>query len=62
MLYGFKVGRKVRGEEGYWGEKGGKGGSCDKSGKYAGEGEKYAAELQNQQWQRIMKNLARFTP
>lgn len=62
MLYAFKLGRKLRGEEPYCPEKGGKGGSSDKSAKYASEAQKYAADLQNQQWQTIMKNLAPFTP
>ncbi|EFZ3980494.1 DNA transfer protein, partial [Escherichia coli] len=62
MLYAFKLGRKLRGEEPYCPEKGGKGGSSDKSAKYAAEAQKYAADLQNQQWQTIMKNLAPFTP
>ena len=61
MLYAFKLGRKLRGEEPWCPEKGGKGGS-DKSAKYAAEAQKYAADLQNQQWQTIMKNLAPFTP
>ncbi|EIO2258733.1 DNA transfer protein, partial [Escherichia coli] len=62
MLYAFKLGRKLRGEEPYCPEKGGKGGSSDKSAKYAAEAQKYAADLQNKQWQTIMKNLAPFTP
>ncbi len=62
MLYAFKLGRKLRGEEPWCPEKGGKGGSSDKSAKYAAEAQKYAADLQNQQWQTIMKNLAPFTP
>ena len=37
MLYAFKLGRKLRGEEPYCPEKGGKGGSSDKSAKYAAE-------------------------
>ncbi|MDN1897414.1 DNA transfer protein, partial [Escherichia coli] len=44
MLYAFKLGRKLRGEEPYCPEKGGKGGS-DKSAKYAAEAQKYAADL-----------------
>ncbi len=60
MLYAFKLGRKLRGEEPWCPEKGGKGGSSDKSAKYAAEAQKYAADLQNQQWQTIMKNLAPF--
>lgn len=59
MLYAFKLGRKLRGEEPYCPEKGGKGGSSDKSAKYAAEAQKYAADLQNQQWQTIMKTLLR---
>lgn len=65
MLYAFKLGRKLRGEEPWCPEKGGKGGksgSSDKSAKYAAEAQKYAADLQNKQWQTIMKNLAPFTP
>ena len=62
MLYAFKLGRKLRGEEPWCHEKGGKGGSSDKSAKYAAEAQKYNADLQNQQWQTIMKNLAPFTP
>ncbi|EFH1107058.1 TPA: DNA transfer protein, partial [Escherichia coli] len=42
MLYAFKLGRKLRGEEPYCPEKGGKGGSSDKSAKYAAEAQKYA--------------------
>lgn len=61
MLYAFKLGRKLRGEEPYCPEKGGKGGS-DKSAKYAAEAQKYAADLQNQQFNTIMNNLKPFTP
>lgn len=56
MLYAFKLGRKLRGEEPYCPEKGGKGGA-DKSAKYAAEAQKYAADLQNQQFNTIMNNL-----
>lgn len=65
MLYTFKLGRKLRGEEPYCPEKGGKGGksgSSDKSAKYAAEAQKYAADLQNQQFNTIMNNLKPFTP
>ncbi|HFW6822449.1 TPA: DNA transfer protein [Escherichia coli] len=55
MLYAFKLGRKLRGEEPWCPEKGGKGGSSDKSAKYA-------ADLQNQQFNTIMNNLKPFTP
>ncbi|HCP1642141.1 DNA transfer protein [Escherichia coli] len=62
MLYAFKLGRKLRGEEPYCPEKGGKGGSSDKSAKYAAESQKYAADLQNKQFNTIMNNLKPFTP
>ena len=62
MLYAFKLGRKLRGEEPWCPEKGGKGGSSDKSAKYAAEAQKYAADLQNQQFNTIMNNLKPFTP
>ncbi|HCO7992614.1 TPA: DNA transfer protein, partial [Escherichia coli] len=62
MLYAFKLGRKLLGEEPYCPEKGGKGGSSDKSAKYAAEAQKYAADLQNQQFNTIMNNLKPFTP
>ncbi|MDD8848982.1 DNA transfer protein [Escherichia coli] len=62
MLYAFKLGRKLRGEEPYCPEKGGKGGSSDKSAKYAAEAQKHAADLQNQQFNTIMNNLKPFTP
>ncbi len=58
MLYAFKLGRKLLGEEPWCPEKGGKGGKSGSSDKSA----KYAADLQNKQWQTIMKNLAPFTP
>ncbi|EGS6368735.1 DNA transfer protein, partial [Salmonella enterica] len=61
MLYAFTLGRKLRGEEPYYPEKGGKGGA-DKSAKYAAEAQKYAADLQNQQFNTIMNNLKPFTP
>ncbi|EEK8465007.1 DNA transfer protein [Salmonella enterica] len=62
MLYAFKLGRELRGEEPFCLEKGGKGGSSDKSAKYAAEAQKYAADLQNQQFNTIMNNLKPFTP
>ncbi|ECY3918112.1 DNA transfer protein [Salmonella enterica subsp. enterica] len=42
--------------------KGGKGGSSDGGTKAAAEAQKYAADLQNQQFNTIMNNLAPFTP
>ena len=62
MLYAFAFGQKTARRGTHCPEKGGKGGSSDKSAKYAAEAQKYAADLQNQQWQTIMKNLAPFTP
>lgn len=61
MLYAFTLGRKLRGEEPLFPGKGGKGGA-DKSAKYAAEAQKYAADLQNQQFNTIMNNLKPFTP
>ncbi|EJQ6148301.1 DNA transfer protein [Escherichia albertii] len=58
MLYAFKLGRKLRGEEPFCPEKGGK---ADKSAKYAAEAQKYTADLQHQQWQTVMNNLQPFT-
>ncbi|MES1769417.1 DNA transfer protein [Escherichia coli] len=60
MLYVFKLGRKLRGEE-PWCPEGG-GGKADKSAKYAAEAQKYTADLQHQQWQMVMNNLKPFTP
>ncbi|ENF4635177.1 DNA transfer protein [Salmonella enterica] len=62
MLYAFKLGRKLRGEEPYYPEKGGKGGSSSSGAKEAAEAQKYAADLQNQQFNTIMNNLKPFTP
>ena len=42
--------------------KGGKGGSSDGGAKAAAEAQKYQADLQNQQFNTIMNNLAPFTP
>lgn len=59
----FALGRKLRGEEPLFPEGGGgKGGSKDNGSKAAAEATKYSADLQNQQFERIMGNLAPFTP
>nr|EGO0138581.1 DNA transfer protein [Salmonella enterica] len=62
MLYAFTLGRKLRGEEPLYPEKGGKGGSSSSGAKEAAEATKYAADLQNQQFNTIMNNLKPFTP
>jgi hypothetical protein len=61
MLYAFKLGRKLRGEEPFCPEGGGgKGG--DKGAKEAAKAQKYAADLQHKQFNTIMDNLKPFTP
>ncbi|QVP48841.1 DNA transfer protein [Salmonella enterica subsp. salamae] len=62
MLYAFTLGRKLRGEEPYYPEKGGKGGSSSSGAKEAARATQYAADLQNQQFNTIMNNLKPFTP
>ncbi|EKS2355536.1 DNA transfer protein [Salmonella enterica] len=62
MLYAFTLGRKLRGEEPYYPEKGGKGGSSSSGAKEAAKATQYAADLQNQQFNTIMNNLKPFTP
>lgn len=57
----FALGRKLRGEEPMFPEGGGgKGG--DGGAKAAANAQQYAADLQNQQFNQIMNNLAPFTP
>ncbi|HFZ8784254.1 TPA: DNA transfer protein [Salmonella enterica subsp. enterica serovar Mgulani] len=58
MLYAFTLGRKLRGEEPYYPEKGGKGGSSSSGAKEAARATQYAADLQNQQFNRVMEQLA----
>ncbi|HAK8644101.1 TPA: DNA transfer protein [Salmonella enterica] len=58
----FALGRKLRGEEPLWPEKGGKGGSSSSGQKEAAQATKYAADLQNEQFNTIMNNLKPFTP
>jgi len=54
----FALGRKLRGEEPLWPEKGGKGGSSSSGQKEAAQATQYAADLQNQQFNRVMEQLA----
>lgn len=58
--YIFKLARKIAGEEPMFPEKGGKGGGDNGAGAQA-EAMKYSADLQNDQFNRIMANLAPFT-
>ncbi|SPX91977.1 Uncharacterised protein [Morganella morganii] len=58
--YIFKLARKIAGEEPLFPEKGGKGGGDNGAGAQA-EAMKYSADLQNDQLNRIMANLAPFT-
>ncbi|EIT8471428.1 DNA transfer protein, partial [Salmonella enterica subsp. enterica serovar Cotham] len=55
MLYAFTLGRKLRGEEPLYPEKGGKGGSSSSGAKEAAKATQYAADLQNQQFNRVME-------
>lgn len=57
----FALGRKLHGEEPLFPEKGGKGGGGGGGGDQAAA-TKYAADLQNQQFERVMNGLAPFTP
>ncbi|MEQ4673665.1 DNA transfer protein [Providencia vermicola] len=61
--YVFKLARKLAGEEPAFYEGGGKGGGGggDSSAAQA-QATKYAADLQNQQFERVMNGLAPFTP
>ncbi|EOT0570481.1 DNA transfer protein [Morganella morganii] len=59
--YIFKLARKIAGEEPLFPEKGGKGGGGGGGGEQAAA-MKYSADLQNEQFNRIMENLAPFTP
>ena len=61
MLYAFKLGRKLRGEEPYCPEKAGKVAVLIKA-QSMQQKLKYAADLQNQQFNTIMNNLKPFTP
>ena len=57
----FALGRKLRGEEPLYPEKGGKGGGSSGSGAQADVINR-ATDLQREQWQTTMNNLAPFTP
>ncbi|HHN8306292.1 DNA transfer protein [Morganella morganii] len=59
--YIFKLARKIAGEEPLFPEKGGKGGGGDNGAGAQAEAMKYSADLQNDQFNRIMANLAPFT-
>ncbi len=59
--YIFKLARKIAGEDPLFPEKGGKGGGGGGGGEQAAA-MKYSADLQNEQFNRIMENLAPFTP
>ncbi|HID7484675.1 TPA: DNA transfer protein [Morganella morganii] len=59
--YIFKLARKIAGEEPMFPEKGGKGGGGDNGAGAQAEAMKYSADLQNDQFNRIMANLAPFT-
>lgn len=60
MLYAFTLGRKLRGEEPWFPEKGGKGG--DNGAGAQADAMNRATALQREQWQTVMNNLAPFTP
>ncbi|QZN94110.1 DNA transfer protein [Symbiopectobacterium purcellii] len=61
MLYAFTLGRKLRGEEPFCLEKGGKGGGNSGADAQAAATAQ-ATALQREQWQTVMNNLAPFTP
>lgn len=61
MFYAFKLGRKLLGEEPLCPEKGGKGGGDNGAGAQA-DAINRATDLQRDQWNTIMQNLAPFTP
>lgn len=61
MHYAMKLGRQLRGEEPLYPEKGGKGGGGGGSDAQAKALNK-STELQREQWQTVMNNLAPFTP
>ncbi|MGJ7308074.1 DNA transfer protein [Morganella morganii] len=59
--YIFKLARKIAGEEPLFPEKGGKGGGDNGAGAQA-DAMRHSADLQDAQFNRIMTNLAPFTP
>ncbi|MBX6951322.1 DNA transfer protein [Providencia rettgeri] len=58
----FALGRKLRGEEPLFPEKGGKGGGGSNGAGEQAAAMKYAADLQKEQVDRVMNGLAPFTP
>lgn len=62
MFNAFTLGRKLRREEPLWPAKGGGKGGSKKAATAAADATKYSADLQNDQFNRIMDNLAPFTP
>lgn len=61
MFYAFRLGRKLSGEEPLFYQKGGKGGGDNGAGAQADALNK-STDLQRDQWQTVMNNLAPFTP
>lgn len=61
MHFAMKLGRKLRGEEPLYPEKGGKGGGSSGA-KESADAINRSTDLQRQQWQTVMNNLAPFTP
>ncbi|MFR0653345.1 DNA transfer protein [Pantoea sp. SIMBA_079] len=62
MFYAMKLGRQLRGEEPLYPEKGGKGGGGSGGAKEQADALNRSTDLQRQQWQTVMNNLAPFTP
>lgn len=62
MFYAFKLGRKMRGDEPMHPEKGGKGGGGSNGAKEQADALNKSTQLQREQWQTVMNNLAPFTP
>lgn len=62
MFYAMKLGRKLRGEEPLYLEKGGKGGGGSSGAKESADAINRSTDLQRQQWQTVMSGLAPFTP
>ncbi|MEX6226174.1 DNA transfer protein [Providencia hangzhouensis] len=58
----FALGRKLHGEEPLFLEKGGKGGGGSNGSGEQAAAMKYATDIQNQQFERVMSGLAPFTP
>lgn len=58
----FALGRKLRGEEPLFPEKGGKGGGSSSGAKEQADALNRSTDLQREQWQTVMNGLAPFTP